>query len=158
MDIWKHLPSDIINLVLVYDGSIRQRAGRYMNQIAKTDPRYPLIQGVPPRIIHPWGDDRPGIFFIYIYMPFSSKHCHRYYMEITHGFYTPSNDGYGMDIPAIDITGRVTGRKSWVIHEGVRYSFITHYQSWWSYLWDQIEACTRTVLETLKIIHTRFVS
>ncbi len=45
------LPCDIINKILTYDGSIKYRKGKYINQISKTDKRYELLLNIP-RIFH----------------------------------------------------------------------------------------------------------
>jgi len=44
------LPEDIIHHILSYDSVLKYRNGKYMNQIAKTDPRYELIS---QRVLYP---------------------------------------------------------------------------------------------------------
>ena len=43
------LPMDIINKILDYDGSIKYRNGKYINQISKTDKRYEMLLNIPRR-------------------------------------------------------------------------------------------------------------
>ena len=41
------LPLEIVHLILEYNGSIKYRHGKYMNQIAQDDVRYKMLQTVP---------------------------------------------------------------------------------------------------------------
>lgn len=40
---WDKLPSDIVNKILLYDGQISYRNGKYINKIKDVDKKYPLI-------------------------------------------------------------------------------------------------------------------
>lgn len=40
---WDKLPIDIINTILLYDGQISYRNGKYINKIKDVDKKYPLI-------------------------------------------------------------------------------------------------------------------
>ena len=41
------LPLEIVHRILEYDGRIKYRNGKYMNQIAQDDDRYQMLQGIP---------------------------------------------------------------------------------------------------------------
>ena len=41
------LPMEIVNKILDYDGSIKYRNGKYINQISQTDKRYEMLLNVP---------------------------------------------------------------------------------------------------------------
>ena len=41
------LPLEIVHRILEYDGRIKYRHGKYMNQIAQDDDRYQMLQGIP---------------------------------------------------------------------------------------------------------------
>jgi hypothetical protein len=49
--VYHKIPVDLINAILLYDGSIKCRNGKYMNQIPKEDPRYDLITKIPTKKI-----------------------------------------------------------------------------------------------------------
>lgn len=49
---WKEIPTDILKLILKYDGSIVERNGIYMNRIPIHDERYEIIKKIPPKKYH----------------------------------------------------------------------------------------------------------
>ena len=44
--LWKQIPNDVLENILSYTGVIKQRNGKYMKQILKTDPRYLLLANI----------------------------------------------------------------------------------------------------------------
>ena len=42
--IWNKLPTDMINIILLFDGKIKYRNGKYMNQIKITDYNFLLLK------------------------------------------------------------------------------------------------------------------
>lgn len=44
------LPLDIIHHILSYDGTLKNRSGKYMGQISKTDKRYELLHNIERKI------------------------------------------------------------------------------------------------------------
>lgn len=51
MELYQNLPSEIVNIILSYDGKIKYRKGKYTNQIEKTDKRCILLQKIPQPLI-----------------------------------------------------------------------------------------------------------
>jgi len=47
MSIMNRFPLEIVNRILEYDGRIKYRHGKYMNQIAQDDDRYKMLQSMP---------------------------------------------------------------------------------------------------------------
>lgn len=47
--LWKAIPTDILHLILKYDGRIVERNGIYMNRIPLQDERYTIIKNIPPK-------------------------------------------------------------------------------------------------------------
>jgi hypothetical protein len=48
--IWNRLPTDMINIILLFDGKIKYRNGKYMNQIKIND--YNFLLQIPKPINH----------------------------------------------------------------------------------------------------------
>lgn len=46
-EVFHHLPSEIIHMILSYNETIKIRNGRYMNQIRITDARYRMLLTIP---------------------------------------------------------------------------------------------------------------
>jgi hypothetical protein len=48
--LFKRLPIEIVRIIFTYEGSIiKERNGKYMSQIPKSDPRYEMLSGIPKR-------------------------------------------------------------------------------------------------------------
>ena len=47
------LPLEIVHRILEYDGRIKYRNGKYMNQICKDDDRYKMLQSIPQILPYP---------------------------------------------------------------------------------------------------------
>ena len=46
MEMYKKLPDDIINIILLYVGNFRYRNGKFISQIAKCDKRYEILKTI----------------------------------------------------------------------------------------------------------------
>ena len=55
MSLSTKLPLDVVKKIDEYDGSIKYRHGRFMNQISKTDFRYPLLRSIPSKFFTSYG-------------------------------------------------------------------------------------------------------
>jgi hypothetical protein len=64
------LPLEIVNRILEYDGRIKYRHGKYMNQIAQDDYRYQMLQQMPQ--IEPYYNHR----FWYMSIPHRQNKIH----------------------------------------------------------------------------------
>ena len=70
------LPLEIVHRILEYDGRIKFRHGKYMNQIAQDDDRYQMLQGIPQFYSNKsseWSSSHIRLIKNYIYY---SKHSH----------------------------------------------------------------------------------
>ena len=45
----KNLPNEIVSIILSYEGSMKERNGKYMKQIEKHDKRYNLLRTIPKK-------------------------------------------------------------------------------------------------------------
>jgi hypothetical protein len=83
------LPLEIVHRILEYDGRIKYRHGKYMNQIAQDDVRYEMLKQMPqikpfPNYIQSWymsvhGSNKQCFFEKYETLWFSEKpHIHVY--------------------------------------------------------------------------------
>lgn len=78
----EHLPLDIVNTILQFDGRMVYRSGKYMNRIPKTDPRYEiLLHQRPVPYIRPSTDNNPE--FIDIVVTFLRKPDTAFHVTIT---------------------------------------------------------------------------
>ena len=45
--LFRGIPIEIVNIILSYEGSLKERNGKYMKQISKTDERYQIFERIP---------------------------------------------------------------------------------------------------------------
>jgi hypothetical protein len=67
---WANLPTDIINHILKYDGTITYRSGKYIDKIPNPDKNYPLI--LERMKIQRYRRFYPEMSFVTIQIPISS--------------------------------------------------------------------------------------
>jgi len=72
MSIMNRFPQEIVHHILEYDGRIKYRNGKYMNQIDPDDDRYKMLQQMPQ--IQPY----PHIFYMTIHS-FDTQCCFEKY-------------------------------------------------------------------------------
>ena len=60
----KRFPKEIVHHILEYDGRIKYRNGKYMNQIAQDDERYKMLQTIPK--IEPFYNNNNNFWTIFI--------------------------------------------------------------------------------------------
>jgi hypothetical protein len=69
MNIFMNLPIELISIILVYEGSLlRERNGKMMNQVVKTDKRYSILSTIPKKRIY-------GLSRDLLYMCYSLSIC-----------------------------------------------------------------------------------
>jgi hypothetical protein len=93
------LPLELVHRILEYDGRIKYRHGKYMNQIAQDDDRYKMLLTVPQILSYPnhlhWGyliilDTRNKIYC----NKQKAAHPASYYGEKVHLILTKCSIGY----------------------------------------------------------------
>ena len=75
MELYKKLPDDIINIILLYVGNFRYRNGKFISQIAKCDKKYEILKTIKKPQCSIQRDD------ITTYTVFFSKNC---YLSLFH--------------------------------------------------------------------------
>ena len=69
MNIFMNLPNDIVSIILMYEGSLlRERNGKMMNQLLKSDIRYIILSTIPKKRIY-------GLSRNVLYMCYSFSVC-----------------------------------------------------------------------------------
>ena len=66
MFIFSELPLELIQNIISYNGRLKYRSGKWMDQIDKKDPRYQLYNTIPP---HYLTVNKENLFKITIYLP-----------------------------------------------------------------------------------------
>ena len=144
--LWHRLPSDLVDRVLAYDGTLRKRAGKYMNQLAKTDPRYRLLQTIPRTVYVTsiWGPNNPFENWCSVYFDNSSHIRASLKKKIPH--HPPMDGMTAYNIPQYEyyvaeprgVAQIVSQRHSYRIRDGIIIQFhvVTRRPlNWCEYLW-----------------------
>jgi hypothetical protein len=109
------LPLEIIHHILKYDGRIKYRHGKYMNQIAQDDDRYQMLQGIPQ-------------FHSYFSSEWSSSYIHIILQE-NYIYYTKKiNSSYTGEIPRIDIRIGIISSYYNYTKDGISYIWTIYYK------------------------------
>lgn len=77
------LPSDIVKEIADYTGIVKIRNGKYMTQIAKTDPRYDILKTIPQKKIFPKTPMRNFISTVILSGGFSFQCSHCIYLDVS---------------------------------------------------------------------------
>jgi hypothetical protein len=107
------LPLEIVHRILEYDGSIKCRNGKYMNQIAQDDDRYQMLRGIPQFYSNKsseWSSSNMILSKNYIYY---SKHSHYPYKG---------------EIPLIDIRIGLISSYYDYTKDGISYCWTIYYK------------------------------
>ena len=92
------LPLELVHRILEYDGRIKYRHGKYMNQIAQDDDRYKMLQTMPQ--ILPYPNQWQHVYLMIVDRVYRNKiycekkeaaHTESYYGEKVHLILTMSN-------------------------------------------------------------------
>ena len=106
-----HLPLEIVHRILEYDGRIKYRHGKYMNQIAQDDDRYIMLQAIP--------QFRSTNSFLVVILRkntiFYTKHLH------------PS---YTVETSLIEVTEGVVSSIYSCTRDGIRYIWTIYHGQW----------------------------
>jgi hypothetical protein len=95
MSIMNRFPLEIVHRILEYDGRIKYRHGKYVNQIAPDDDRYKMLKQIPKIRLH------KHIFYTIIYS-FDKQCCFEKYETLWYSenpiinIYTSSKIGHYM--------------------------------------------------------------
>ena len=107
------LPIELVRRILEYDGRIKYRNGKYVNQIAQDDDRYKMLQGIPQfhsKKSSEWSSSHMILLENYIYY---SKHSH---------------DPYKGEIPLIDIRIGLISSYYDYTKDGISYCWTIYYK------------------------------
>ena len=106
-------PLEIVHRILEYDGRIKYRNGKYMNQITQYDDRYQMLRGIPQFYSNKsseWSSSHIRLSKNYIYY---SKHSHYPYKG---------------EIPLIDIRIGLISSYYDYTKDGISYCWTIYYK------------------------------
>ena len=111
------LPVELVHRILEYDGRIKYRHGKYMNQIAQDDDRYKMLQSIPQMLPFP---NRLHYWYMIIVDTSNKIYC-----EKTNASYAALSS-YGEKVHLI-LTKSNTEKIQYIfIHQGCYYNFIIY--------------------------------
>jgi hypothetical protein len=126
-----NLPPELIKQVLEYAGIIKDRNGKYMNQILKTDPRYVVLSKIPKLQINNF------VYTVYKEVIFSNAKYKLFITVNMIGQYINSTTGYRKLKFYDSVLDCPYGTKCWQITRGnTRYEFLKKPFSLSQYLWN----------------------
>ena len=107
------LPLEIVHLILEYDGRIKNRNGKYMNQIAQDDDRYLMLQKIPQ-------------FYSNISSNWSSSHI----ILLKNTIYYTKHSYFSYTDPLIEVNvGFISSFYSYT-QDGIRYVWTIYHGQW----------------------------
>ena len=111
------LPLEIVHRILEYDGRIKYRHGKYMNQIAQDDDRFQMLQTMPQIV--------PYLYYTQHGYLMISDTRDKIYCEKTNASYT-ALFYYGEKTHLIVTKSNTKIVKYIFIHQGFQYNFIIY--------------------------------
>jgi hypothetical protein len=115
--LFSSLPTDIIHHILSYNGTLKLRNGKYMNQIDQHDDRYKMLQTMPQIV--------PYLYYTQHGYLMISDTRNKIYCEKTNASYTALFH-YGEKTHLIITNSNREIVKYIFIHQGFQYNFIIY--------------------------------